>query len=203
MARRMAPQAAEGKSMDRWTIRSASLCAILAILFPVAGVTEAFAAASAPVSHGASGLAVAPPAGYVARVMPADGSPQVIINVRKADQPATECYVAFQALPDFAQASQQNLNAASLAVYAQAIAASYDVSSIERFALDGVSGTKISATSRANPAMPSWVPNLPTMLFVFYTPKGRTVATCYWDKTLPGAPREEFEAVVRATTLPR
>jgi hypothetical protein len=156
-----------------------------------------------PAHDPASGLGVAPPAGYAARLMPTKEAPQTMILVSKIGQPTTECYVAFQELPAFAQITQQAINANSLNVYLEGIAASYDVSEIEPFEHDGVRGARLFAVSRTNAAIPNWTPNLPTYLFVFYTPKGRTAVTCYWDKAALGVPREEFIAIVHAVTLPR
>jgi hypothetical protein len=169
------------------------------------------AVAQSAVEHAgeaASGFAVAPPAGYLAKPDTPMSPLEVAISVARVDEPDSQCRVAFEAIPGFSQYSQDELNREADrpnfdAFYRDSVGAFYTVGNVAHFDHAGVRGAVIDAVSRARPATPGWREGLPTRIFMLYTPKGLTKATC---STLPAAfdaRRGEFEAVARSVTVPR
>src|SRR5262245_53663729 len=115
-----------------------------------------FLAASAtalgqPVGDQASGLAVVPPAGYVARAAPS-GAGGVAFNVAKRNEDATVCRVEFVAIPGFAQLTQERLNAMAAESdwgeqTRQSLVRVYDVRTVEPFEHAGVRGAAVIGVS--------------------------------------------------------
>ena len=64
-------------------------------------------------------------------------------------------------------------------------------------------GAVVSGVSKPRPAIRNWAADLPTLIFMFYTPKGLNKIACIADSTLFDARRTEFEMVVRGVTLAR
>jgi hypothetical protein len=156
----------------------------------------------------ASGFAVAPPAGYLAKPDAPMSPLEVAISVVRADEPETECRVSFEAIPGFSQYSQSELNREADrpnfdAFYRDSVGAFYTVGTVAHFDHAGIRGAVIDAVSRARPATPGWHDGLPTRIFMLYTPKGLTRATCSAIPAAFEARRGEFEAVARAVTVPR
>jgi hypothetical protein len=156
----------------------------------------------------ASGFAVSPPAGYLARSDVPMSALEVAINVARADEPDTQCRVSFEAIPGFSQYSQGELNGEADrpnfdAFYRDSVGAFYTVGTVAHFDHAGIRGAVIDAVSRARPATPSWYDGLPTRIFMLYTPKGLTKVTCSAMPAVFEARHGEFEAVARAVTVPR
>jgi hypothetical protein len=187
--------------------RVASVFAALAIVLTGAGGAAAQGAAERA-GEAASGFAVTPPAGYVAKPDAPMSSLEVAISVARTDEPDTHCRVSFEAIPGFSQYSQGELNGEADrpnfdAFYRDSVGAFYAVGAVAHFDHAGIRGAVIDAVSRARPATPGWRDGLPTRIFMFYTPKGLTKATCSAVPAAFEARRGEFEAVARAVTVPR
>jgi hypothetical protein len=184
----------------------AVLTALAMALLSAGGAAAQGAAERA--GEAASGFAVAPPAGYLAKPDTPMSPLEVAVSVARADEPDTRCRVSFEAIPGFSQYSQDELNREADrpnfdAFYRDSVGAFYAVTTVAHFDHAGIRGAVIDAVSRARPATPGWRDGLPTRIFMLYTPKGLTKATC---SALPAAfedRRGEFEAVARAVTVPR
>jgi hypothetical protein len=155
-----------------------------------------------------SGFAVAPPPGYTA----APGLPispsQVIVRLTKPAEPEIGCDASFEVLPGFQHFSQDALNRQTDnanwdAFYRDGLGDFYTVLSVERFDHAGVRGALVNGVSKAKPSLPNWAANQPTLVFMFYTPRGLSKITCVAPQAVFAARRAEFEAVVRGVTLAR
>ena len=79
----------------------------------------------------------------------------------------------------------------------------YAVATVAHFDHAEMRGAALRATSRAKPATPGWRTDLPTLIFMFYTPRGLTKVTCTAAPAVFNARRSEFDAVANAVALPR
>jgi hypothetical protein len=61
----------------------------------------------------------------------------------------------------------------------------------------------VNGISKPKPTLPNWAANQPTLVFMFYTPRGLNKITCVAPEAVFVARRAEFEAVVRGVTLAR
>ena len=193
--------------------RAAPVVAALAIvLIGTGGIVGTGGVAAQSVAErageAASGFAVAPPAGYVAKPDAPMSTLEVAISVARADEPETQCRVSFEAIPGFSQYSQSELNHEADrsnfdAFYRDSVGAFYTVGTVGHFDHAGVRGAVIDAVSRPRPATAGWHDGLPTRIFMLYTPKGLTKATCSAVPAAFETRRGEFETVARAVTVPR
>jgi hypothetical protein len=180
-----------------------------ALAMTLVGAAAASAQSAAErTGEAASGFAVAPPAGYLAKPDAPMSALEVAISVARADEPDTHCRVSFEAIPGFSQYSQGELNREADrpnfdAFYRDSVGAFFTVGTVAHFDHAGIRGAVIDAVSRARPATPGWRDGLPTRIFMLYTPKGLTKATCAASPAAFEARRGEFEAVARAVTVPR
>jgi hypothetical protein len=177
---------------------------LAAMVFDIANIT-AFAQ---NLDLAVSGFAVAPPAGYTA----APGLPlspsQVIVRVIKPAEPEVSCDVSFEVLPGFEHFTQDALNRQTDnpkwdVFYRDGLGDFYTVLSVERFDHAGVRGALVNGISKPKPALSNWAADQPTLIFMFYTPKGLNKVTCVAPQAVFAARRSEFEAVVRGVTLAR
>jgi len=156
----------------------------------------------------ASGFAVAPPSGYVAaRGVPSSPS-HVVVSLTKPAEPGTACEVSFEALPGFEQFSQDALNRQTDnpnwdLFYRDGLGDFYTVTTVERFDHAGVRGAVVRGISKPRPAVRGWAADLPTLIFMFYTPKGLSKIACVAPEAVFAARRAEFEAVARGVSLAR
>jgi hypothetical protein len=185
--------------MERSAIRGSVLATMLATSLCTAAQNFDLAA---------SGFAVAPPTGYVAAPGKSSSPSQVVISLTKPTEPGTACEVSFEALPGFEQFSQDALNRQTDnpnwdVFYRDGLGDLYDVASVARFDHDGVRGAIVLGTSRPRPALRGWVASQPTLIFMFYTPKGLSKVACIAGAAVFEARRAEFEAVARTVTLAR
>jgi hypothetical protein len=183
--------------MERSAIRGSVLATILATSLSAQNFDLA-----------ASGFAVVPPAGYVAVPGKSSSPSHVVISLSKPAEPGTACEVSFEGLPGFEQFSQDALNRQTDnpnwdVFYRHGLGDLYDVTSVARFDHDGVRGAMMRGTSRPRPALRGWLANQPTLIFMFYTPKGLNKIACVAGAAVFDARRAEFEAVARAVTLAR
>jgi hypothetical protein len=184
----------------------AVFAALAIVLVDIGGATAQSAAERA--GEAASGFAVTPPAGYLAKPDTPMSPLEVAISVARADEPDTQCRVSFEAIPGFSQYTQDELNREADrpnfdAFYRDSVGAFYTVGMVAHFDHAGIRGAVIDAVSRARPATPGWRGGLPTRIFMLYTPKGLTKSTCSAVPATFEARRRELEAVARAVTVPR
>jgi hypothetical protein len=184
----------------------AALAALAIVLVGTGGAAAQSAAERA--GEAASGFAVAPPAGYLAKSDAPMSALEVAVSVARADEPDTRCRISFEAIPGFSQYSQSELNREADrpnfdAFYRDSVGGFYTVGAVAHFDHAGIRGAVIDAVSRARPATPGWRDGLPTRIFMLYTPKGLTKAICSAGPAAFEARRSEFETVARAVTVPR
>jgi hypothetical protein len=195
--------------MESSAIRAMALKVSAGILLAAALATGAGAQHSdQDLDISPAGLAVTPPAGYVA-TSGTPGSPgQAAINVTKPTEQGTGCIIAFEAMPGFDQFTQSSLNRQTdqpdwQRFYREGLGEFYDIERVDVFEHAGVRGAVVLGVSRTKPAVPGWIADLPSLIFMFYTPKGLSRITCVAAKAVFAARRGEFEAVVRGVALPR
>jgi hypothetical protein len=156
----------------------------------------------------ASGFAIAPPQGYVAAPGATSSPSHVVVSLTKPAEPGTACEASFEALPGFEHFSQDALNRQTDnpgwdVFYRDGLGDFYEVTSVERFDHAGVRGAVVRGTSKPRPALRGWTAGLPTLIFMFYTPKGLSKIACVARQAVFEARRAEFESVARGTTLAR
>ena len=176
--------------------------------FAVAAVACHFGAEAQDLDLAASGFAVAPPAGYMATPSASASPSRVALRLTKPTEPGTGCEVSFEVLPGFEHFSQEALNRQTdnpdwEAFYRDGLGDFYTITSVERFDHAGVRGAVVKGISKPKPMVYNWVPNQPTLIFMFYTPKGLNKIACVADRALFEMRRAEFEVVARGITLAR
>jgi hypothetical protein len=167
-----------------------------------------FSALAQTIDLAATGFAVAPPQGYVAAPGATSSPSHVVVSLTKPDEPGTACEASFEALPGFEHFSQDALNRQTDnpgwdRFYRDGLGEFYAVTSVERFDHAGVRGAVVRGTSKPRPALRGWIANLPTLIFMFYTPKGLSKIACVAHQAVFEARRAEFEAVAHGVTLAR
>jgi hypothetical protein len=182
---------------------------LAATVFTIATIaTVNISACAQDLDLAVSGFAAAPPPGYTA----APGLPfspsQVIIRLTKPKEPDVSCDASFEVLPGFQHFSQDALNRQTGnpnwdVFYRDGLRDFYTVLSVERFDHAGVRGALVNGISKPKPTLPNWAANQPTLVFMFYTPRGLNKITCVAPEAVFVARRAEFEAVVRGVTLAR
>jgi hypothetical protein len=172
----------------------------------VAAAACCFGADAQDLDRAASGFAVAPPAGFVATPSTPASPSRVALHLTKPAEPGVACEVSFEVLPGFEHFSQAMLNRQTdnpdwEAFYRDGLGDFYKIASVERFDHAGVRGAVVSGISKPKPTIRNWAADQPTLIFIFYTPKGLTKMTCLAPQPIFEARRAEFEAVARGTTL--
>ena len=177
------------------------------------GLALLFAAplSAAPVKDEATGLSVEPPAGYTARKAEGDPRYAAVYAVQKEGEDDTGCKIAFQPTPPPASGepalSQDDINAFTRKkewtdLIRATLALRYDVTSVEPFDKQGLSGAAVVADFKAVEGEEK-PPAVRSYLVVIDTPKGRTTIVCVGDKAGFDKRRPEFEAVARSVSPPR
>jgi hypothetical protein len=184
-----------------------SLRSIRATVFSAIAATSLSAAAQS-LDLAASGFAIAPPQGYVAAPGAASSPSHVVVSLTKPAEPGTACEASFEALPGFEHFSQDALNRQTDnpgwdVFYRDGLGDFFAATSVERFDHAGVRGAVVRGTSKPRPALRGWTGGLPTLIFMFYTPKGLSKIACVAPQAVFEARRAEFEAVARGITLAR
>jgi hypothetical protein len=183
-------------------------------VFPVRAVLAALAAAfsiaagAQDLDRAVSGFAVAPPAGYVARPGASFSPSRFTVSLTKPAEPDTGCEASFEVLPGFEQFTQDALNRQTdrpgwEEFYREGLGQFYEVRTVTQFDHAGMRGAVVSGVSRSRPAIAGWIANRPALIFVLYTPKGRSEVNCFAAPATFEARRAEFEAVARGVTTPR
>jgi hypothetical protein len=178
------------------------------VFFAVAAVACHFGAEAQDLDLAASGFAVVPPAGYMATPSVPTSPSRVALRLTKPAEPGTGCEVSFEVLPGFEHFSQEALNRQTYnpdweAFYRDGLGDFYTIASVERFDHAGVHGAVVIGTSKPKLTIRNWVANQPTLIFMFYTPKGLNKIACVADQALFEVRRAEFEVVARGITLAR
>jgi hypothetical protein len=174
----------------------------------LAAIAGCGTAAAQDLELAVSGFAVAPPSGYVAKAAAPSSPSYYVVDLTKPAEPATGCEASFEVLPGFNLFSQDALNRQTdrpgwEEFYRDGLGPFYDVRSVERFDHAGVRGAVVQGISRSRAAVAGWVANRPSLIFVLYTPKGRSEVRCFSEAAVFEAHRAEFEAVARGVTPPR
>jgi hypothetical protein len=174
----------------------------------VAAAACHYGAAAQDLDLAPSGFAVAPPAGYVATPSAPASPSRVALHLTKPAEPGVACEVSFEVLPGFEHFSQEMLNRQTdnpdwEAFYREGLSDFYQIASVGRFDHAGVRGAVVSAISKPKPMIRNWAADQPTLIFMFYTPKGLSKIACVAPQPVFAARRVEFEAVARGTTLPQ
>jgi hypothetical protein len=177
-------------------------------LLAVAATACNFGADAQDLDLAVSGFAVAPPAGYVATPSAPASPSRLALHLTKPAEPGIACEVSFEVLPGFEHFSQEMLNRQTdnpdwEAFYHEGLSDFYRIASVEGFDHAGVRGAVISGISKPKPTIRDWAADQPTLIFVFYTPKGLNKIACVAPRPIFEARRREFEAVARGTTLAR
>jgi hypothetical protein len=181
---------------------TAKIASVLAIL------TASIPASAEPLKDPATGLAVNPPPGSVAKPRAGSGHYTVEFEVKKPDDKDTGCRVGFLHNQANAAFTQQELNAHAATpewaneirrVFSQAL----EIISLEPFEHASVLGSVIVVDRKMLPGTPPRAAEIRSWLIVLETPKGRTNMDCNAEKTSFDARRSEFEAVARGITPPR
>jgi hypothetical protein len=177
----------------------------LALMAPAALVEAALAAP--PLRDEASGLAVSPPAGYEARRAEGDARYAAVFAVQKGNEEETGCKVAFQAAPQNAALSQEEINAFTQKkewtdLIKATLALRYEVASVDPFEQAGVAGAAVVADFKPVEGEPR-AAEVRSYLVLIDTPKGRTTVVCVGEKATFDSRRQEFEAIARAVSPPR
>ena len=176
------------------------------VFLAVAATTCHFRAHAQDLDRATSGFAVAPPAGYIATPSAPASPSQVALRLTKPAEPGVACEVSFEVLPGFEHFSQEMLNRQTdnpdwEAFYRDGLGDFYKIASVERFDHAGVRGAAVSGISKPKPTIRNWAADQPTLIFIFYTPKGLSKIACVAPQSIFEARRAEFEAVARGTTL--
>jgi hypothetical protein len=161
-----------------------------------------------PISDPATGLAVNPAPGYVAKPAPASGNYTVSFDVKKPDDKDTGCRVGFQPAPQNAGMTQDEINAFTAKpdwadLVRTTLSRLYVVISLDRFEHAGVRGAVVVGDFRLPPGAPPRAAEIRSWLVMLETPKGRTSIVCVGEKPSFEARRSEFVDVARGVTLPK
>ena len=105
------------------------------------------------------------------------------LHLTKPAEPGVACEVSFEVLPGFEHFSQEMLNRQTdnpdwEAFYREGLSDFYQIASVERFDHAGVRGAVVSAISKPKPMIRNWAADQPTLIFMFYTPKGLSKIAC-------------------------
>jgi hypothetical protein len=165
-----------------------------------------FSADAQDLNFAVSGFAVAPPAGFVGTPSTPASPSWVALRLTKPAEPGIACEVSFEALPGFEHFTQEMLNRQTdnpdwEAFYRDGLGDFYRIASVEQFDHAGVRGAVVNGISKPKPTIRDWAADQPTLIFMFYTPKGLNKIACVAPQPIFEARRAEFEAVVRGTTL--
>ena len=128
------------------------------------------------------------------------------MRLTKPTEPAIACNVSFEVLPGFEHFSQDALNRQTDrpgwdSFYRDGLRDFYTVLGVERFDHAGVRGALVTGISKPKPGIPGWAADQPTLVFMFYTPKGVSKIACVAPPSVFAAHRAEFEQVARGVTL--
>ena len=162
-------------------------------------------APAGPVIDTATGFALAPVTGYVARLITA-GPEQVVIRVNRPQDLDAGCNVKFNPVPFPPGTTQEQVNLSfdsTIGDTLSKLAQLYEVLNVDRFEQGGAHGRAIVADRKASAGAPARAAGFRTLYIVFSTAKGMAVVECVGEKASFNARRPEFEAVARAVTMPR
>jgi hypothetical protein len=174
------------------------VCLALALMTP---------AGAEPLRDASTGLAIDPPDGYIARTIAPTPTFVVRFEVKKAADRDTGCQVAFTPLPQNAELKQSEINKILegqrwLDLARATLTINYDVSSTDRFDVEGIGGVVMVGDLKQRPGLPARSQDVRTLFMLVETPKGRTTTICVGEKQNFGERRAEFEKVARSVSVP-
>ena len=168
----------------------------------------AYAGGPEPVRDATIGLAVRPPAGYLARQIKPTGRYTSAYEVKLPSDRDTGCKVAFQPAHQNKHMSQAQINSiTSTPGWQEQVSSTlgtlYNVQAVASFSHAGASGASVVATLKSFPGIPLRDSEMMHQFLIFETPRGRTMVVCVAEKgSFP--PRQiEFEALARGLVLPQ
>lgn len=158
----------------------------------------------------ASGIAITPPAGYVATPSPPPAAPgpgRAVFDVKTPGETDTGCRVAVTDVPSNALLSQQELNDRSASPeYLQAMAgqlgAVYDLFGINTVVHRNVVGLVAIGDLRPRPGLAPRATEVRTLVVFLDTPIQRVVLTCIAEKSDFQQRLAGFEAVLDGLEIP-
>ncbi|MGY4801814.1 hypothetical protein ACVMLK_10205 [Teichococcus aerofrigidensis] len=165
-------------------------------------------AVAAPLRDVASGLGVAPPPGYTAEPIPAQGDQTARFALRRPTDRDTGCQVAYVPAPQNAAMSQEQLNRLMATPRWQelvlaTLAPRYTPLRSAPYAHAGIGGLSLVADFRPGQGLPDRAGAVRSLFVIQETPKGRTTLVCLGEKAEFAAREAEFLAVARGITPPR
>jgi hypothetical protein len=165
-------------------------------------------ATAEPLHDPTTGLAIDPPPSYVARALRPTSTFVSRFQVKKATDRDTGCQVAFTPQSQNGGFTQNEINAILqkaqwLDVARATIAINYDLHATDPFQHGDLIGVAIVGDIKARPSIPPRSQEIRTLFIIIETPKGRATTICVGERADFDTRRSEFEAVARATTVPR
>jgi hypothetical protein len=165
------------------------------------------AAQAASLRDPATGLAVDPPPGYVARAEPPVKQHAASFSVKRPTDTGEGCQVGFMPVPANNRRTQEQINAliaspAGQQAGVQMLAPVYDVTEATNVRMGAVNALVLLASFKPHQKLPPGARRIRTLFALLETPHGRTSIACAANLAEFPARRAEFEAVVRGTTAP-
>jgi hypothetical protein len=165
------------------------------------------AAQATPLRDLATGLAVDPPPGYVARSEAPGRQHAASFSVKRPGDTGEGCQVGFTPVPANARRTQDQINAlvaspAGQQAGVQMLAPVYDVTEAANVRLGAVNALVLLASFKPHQKLPPEARQIRTLFALLETPRGRTSIACAAKAAEFPMRRAEFEAVVRGTTAP-
>jgi hypothetical protein len=165
-------------------------------------------ATAEPLNDPLTGLAIDPPPGYETRLLQPTPTFVSRFQVKKATDRDTGCQVGYTPQSQNRDFTQDEINAILqkaqwLDVARATIAMSYVVHATDPFRHGNLIGVAMVGDIKARPGIPPRSQEVRTLFIILETPKGRATTVCVGEKADFDTRRPEFEAVARATTVPR
>lgn len=155
----------------------------------------------------ATGLAVEPPPGFVARPLALRAPRLAAFSVRRAGETIdTGCEVSIIPAPGNARYSQAELNQVAASeryqtLTTQALSEVYEVHRSERFSQAGIEGILIDGSMRMTPSTPAVMANSRSLMARLETPSYRISTSCTADRDQFERRRGEFLAIARGVSI--
>lgn len=171
----------------------------------LAGTTGA--AFAAPLRDAASGLAVNPPPGYVAKAEEPGQRNVARFSIQRPGERETGCQVAYTPAPQNAGLNQSQINATISQPHWQEAARSalgpiYDITTSGTADYGPLRALVMVGDIKPRPQLPPRAAQIRTYFTIMETPRGRTSMVCVADKTDFDARVPEFEMTARGITAP-
>jgi len=164
-------------------------------------------ALAAPLRDAASGLAVNPPPGYVAKAEDPGQRNAARFSIQRPGEQETGCQVAFTPAAQNANLTQAQINAAMSQPHWQEAARSalgpvYDITSAGTADYGSLRALVMVGDIKPRPQLPARAAQIRTYFTILETPRGRTSMVCVADKADFNTRLPEFEMTARGITAP-